>query len=511
MPESLIEEPRARTQQPVLEISNISKTFGGTRALKSFSMDVLPGEVHAFVGQNGSGKSTLVKILSGFHKADDDPSTSVLVDGEPISLHDSAASYEAGLRFVHQDLGLVGTLNAIENLALGRGFDRGFGGRIRWKQERIRAQESLAALGLSFDVTVPVSQLQASERTGIAVARALDNLDGVKLLVIDEPTATLPQTEVTVLFDAIERVRRLGIGVIYISHRLEEIFAIANRVTILRDGDFIATRQVSELDTDELITLMLGREERQESHRSTADAFGAVVLDVKDLAGTTLQGIDFEVRAGEVLGVAGLTGSGRDELSTLLFGGEQRGGTVTVAGVEVPQNDPPAAMKAGIGFVPPDRHRQSALQDKTVAFNCTISDLKPVEGPFGKLRVKAELAEVQNWIDSLDVKPKAHDALFGQLSGGNQQKVVFARWLRRSPSVLLLDEPTQGVDIAAKATIHRLARKAAEDGAAVLMASSDEVELCAICDRVIVLSDGDIVGELTGDDITPERILKLHH
>lgn len=511
MAENGVAQSPAETRTPVLEITNISKTFGGTRALKSFSMDVLPGEIHAFVGQNGSGKSTLVKILSGFHRADQNEDSSVLVDGEPINLHDSNASYEAGLRFVHQDLGLVGTLNAMENLALGRGFDRGFAGRIRWKQERDRAQESLAALGLAFDVTVPVSQLQAAERTGIAVARALDNLDGVKVLVIDEPTATLPQTEVSVLFDAIEHVRNLGIGVIYISHRLEEIFAIADRVTILRDGDYIGTHRVSELDTDRLITLMLGREERQQSHRSSADEFGPVVLEARELAGSILQGIDFQVRKGEVLGVAGLTGSGRDELSALVFGAEPRGGTVTLDGQAVPANDPPAAMRAGMGFVPPDRHRQSALQDKTVAFNCTISDLKPIEGPLGKLNLRKEFSEVQSWIDSLSVRPNAHDALFGQLSGGNQQKIVFARWLRRSPSLLLLDEPTQGVDIAAKATIHRLARKAAEDGAAVLIASSDEVELCAICDRVIVLSDGEIVGELTGDEITPERILKLHH
>jgi ribose transport system ATP-binding protein len=492
-----------------LEIEHVSKTFGGTRALQDFSLTVAPGEVHAIVGQNGSGKSTLVKGLSGYHAVDDDDASSVIVAGRPVQLHDSDASRSAGLRFVHQDLGLVSDLNAIENLALGRGYRSGFGGKIHWKQEAERARQSLREIGFTFDVLAPVRTLQASERTGIAVARAIDGLEDVRVLVIDEPTATLPQAEVAVLFAAIERVRARGVGIIYISHRLEEIFAIANRVTVLRDGRRIGTYAIDEIDADQLITRMLGDEnvvtKRERRHESQD-----VVLSVEGLCGATVLDVDMSIQAGEIVGIAGLTGSGRDEFSSLLFGARPREGTVRIAGREVPPNSPAAAIRAGVGFVPPDRRGQAALDDMTVEVNCTITDLRRHSGPLGRLRRSAERREVEKWIHSLNIRPPRLDALFAGLSGGNQQKVILARWLRMAPRLLLLDEPTQGVDVAAKAAIHQFAIQVADGGAAVLVASSDEEELCALCDRVLVLRDGEISGEVSGEAMTPKNILRLH-
>lgn len=496
-------------RRPLLEVRNASKTFGATLALDSVDLDVYAGEVHAVVGQNGSGKSTLVKILSGFHAVDADEETSVLIDGEAVHVHDAAASRRAGLRFVHQDLGLVQDMNAVENLALGRGFSTGPSGRIDWKKERRIAEQRVAALGYSFDVRKPVRSLQAAERTGIAVARAIADVDETRVLVVDEPTATLPQGEVGVLFDAIERVRATGVGIIYISHRLDEVFEIANRVTVLRNGNRIGTYQVTELDEARLISLMVGNENLRAQRASGQRARGAAVLEAREICGLHSLDVDLTAYAGEILGVAGLTGSGREELMSLIFGGEPRTGTVLINGNELTANSPIAAIRAGVAFVPPDRHQQGSIEIMSVRENCTLTDLRRHSRTLGALSRKSESVEIQNWIETLDIRPNAPDALFPSLSGGNQQKVVIAKWLRMKPVVMLLDEPTQGVDVGAKSAIHELAREVATSGAAVVVASSDELELCDICDRVLVLRNGEISGELAGDSLTPEEIVRL--
>lgn len=496
--------------QPVLRVKNISKTFGATRALDSVSLDVYAGEVHAVVGQNGSGKSTLVKILSGFHTVDDDDRASVEVAGESIDLHDAEASTRAGLRFVHQDLGLVHTLNTVENLALGRGFrTEGFAGRISWRREREYARARMRALGYSFDVTVPVGELQAAERAGIAVARAIEDMDLARLLVIDEPTASLPQTEVGVLFNAIERVRSQGVGVIYISHRLDEVFDIGNRVTVLRDGRRVGAYAVTEIDQRKLISLMVGGVDLRATGHDRSKVSSDAVLEVRGVCGTTVLDLDFTASSGEVLGIAGLTGSGREEILSLIFGATHRSGRVAVEGVEIAPGSPTVAIDAGVAFVPPDRRGQGSVTTMNVRENCTMTDLTRHSRATGALRRRAEKAEVEGWIESLDVRPNWPEADFDALSGGNQQKVVIAKWLRMDPKILLLDEPTQGVDVGAKAAIHARARDAASKGAAVVVASSDEVELCDVCDRVLVLRDGELSGELTRGEMTPESIASL--
>jgi ribose transport system ATP-binding protein len=492
--------------QQVVTIRGLSKTFPGTKALDNVDFDVRAGEVHALVGQNGSGKSTLIKVLAGYHQPD--PGTEIRLGGEPVDLHNTIASHDAGFRFVHQDLGLVEMLSTVENLTLGRELDTAFGGRIRWGAERRDAERRMRALGYDFDVRRPVADLGAAERTGIAIARALWDWEEARALVVDEPTASLPREEVKTLFEALNRVRQRGLGVIYVSHRLDEIFTIGDRVTVLRDGRRVGTWDIEELEQDRLVSLMVGGEELRPPHDRVFRGSHDVALEARRLRGVEVDNIDIEAKRGEVLGFAGLTGSGREEVLPLLFGTAARGGDVRLDGHLVPCN-PRVAMAAGMALVPADRRAEGAVVGLSVRENCTLTDLKRHSGRSWLLNRSGERAEVREWVERLDIRPPRPDAIFGTLSGGNQQKVVLAKWLRRKPRALLLDEPTQGVDVHAKATIHALAREVAAEGAVVLIASSDDTELCDICDRVLVMRNGAVVAEVEGDRLTPEELGRL--
>jgi ribose transport system ATP-binding protein len=488
----------------VLTIRGLSKTFPGTKALDRVDFDVRRGEVHALIGQNGCGKSTLIKVLAGYHQPD--PGTGIELAGKQVELRDTSASHNAGLRFVHQDLGLVETLSAVENLTLGREVATAFGGRIRWGDERRDAEQRLRALGYEFDVRRPVAELSAAERTGIAIVRALWDWEEARVLVVDEPTASLPREEVKMLFEALRRVRAKGLGVIYVSHRLDEIFAIGDRVTILRDGRGVGTWDVGDVDQDRLVSLMVGGEQLRPTHVRAYDGGREVALEVRGLCGLEVDNVDLDGRRGEVIGIAGLTGSGRGEILPLLFGAVSRAGSVRVDGQKVAPG-PRGAMAAGVALVPADRRGAGAIVGLGVRENCTLTDLQRHSSrTTAWLDRSGERAEVGDWIERLDVRPRRTEAVFGTLSGGNQQKVVLAKWLRRRPCVLLLDEPTQGVDVHAKATIHGLARDAAAAGAVVVIASSDDTELCDTCDRVLVMRDGQVVVEVDGDRLTPEDL-----
>ena len=480
---------------PLLSIRSLSKRFGGTLALDHFDLDVRAGEVHALVGQNGSGKSTFIKVLAGFHEPD--PGAVIEIDGSKASFHTPAASLAAGLRFVHQDLGLVPTMNTVENLSLGFGYDTGFAGRIHWRRAGDTARARMRALGYNVDVRRPVQDLAAAERTGVAIARALATAELARVLIVDEPTAVLPRAEVGLLFDAITRVRELGLGVIYVSHRLDEVFTIADRVTVLRDGQRVGTYPVHDLDEARLVELMVGSESLVATDSVAANICGDELLHVGRLAGSRVKDVTFGVGSGEIVGLAGLTGSGREEILRLIFGADPAvGGAVHVAGVPLAPPSPSAAMAAGVGFVPSDRHTAGSVVAMKVRENLTLTDVRRHTGRFGRLRRRDERSEVGEWIARLQISPADPDVPFSSLSGGNQQKVVMAKWLRMKPKVLLLDEPTQGVDVHAKAIIHRMAREAATSGAAVVIASSDDDELCDTCDRVLVLRDGHVAAEL---------------
>jgi ribose transport system ATP-binding protein len=486
-----------------LKVTTMSKTFGGQRALKSVSLTIEPGEIRALVGQNGCGKSTLIKILAGFHLPDEGGSAEV--GGTPLVLGSGTASEAAGLRFVHQDLGLVGNLDTVDNLALGLGY-QSYSGVIRWADERKRAREAINALGYDFDVRRPVAGLAMSERTAVAIARALSGEGSEpKLLILDEPTANLPAAEAQRLYQLIHRVSATGLAVLFVSHHFDEVFELAQSVTVLRDGEHVVTRPVEGLTEPELIELVIGRTLEEFHHDAVAAEHGELVLECVGLRGDSVHGVDVKVHAGEIVGVAGITGSGREHLATMIFGGQWRDGEVKVAGHHLHRSRPDLSMGMGLGLVPAERHANAAFLASTLRENVTL--VEPGRHMRGwVLRQRSERTDVSAWLDKLDVRPRNTEFSMAQLSGGNQQKVVLARWLRKQPKVLILDEPTQGVDVGAKSDIHRLVDEAATLGTGVLVLSTDHEELVRLCHRVLVLRNGRVVEELAGSRLSSDTI-----
>lgn len=489
-----------------LRIEHLSKTFPGQVALDDVSLDVAAGEVHALVGQNGSGKSTLIKILAGYHQPDPGPARA-WVEGAPLTLGDGPHATEAGIRFVHQDLGLVGMLNATENIALTAGYETGFGGRIHWRDEVKRTRESLDILGLGhLDIDAPVDVLPPSHRTAIAIARALVGWeDGASLLILDEPTATLPGDDVERLFEVIHRLKERGVSILYVSHHLDEVFELADRVTVLRDGRKVATVPVTDLDHMGLVQLIVGH--RVETTLATEATVGrAPVLSVRGLRGGNVIDVDLDVAPGEIVGFAGITGSGREHVLGLLAGQLPRvGGDVVLDGTPIDNYRPGQSIHAGIAFVPAERGLRGTIGSMNVRENLSLCDV----GRYfvaGRLRRRAEVDETLEWIRRLSIKTAGTEVPIGALSGGNQQKVMFGKALRLAPKLLLLDEPTQGIDIGAKEQIHRLIEEAAAQHVATLVASTDTDELVRLCHRVVVITDGRVRTTLVGENIATERI-----
>ena len=488
----------------VLRIEHLSKTFPGQVALSDVGLDVGAGEVHALVGQNGSGKSTLIKVLAGYHQPDSGAGQA-WVNGTPLTLGDGQAAAAAGIRFVHQDLGLVGSISTVENIALSNGYQTGRGRRIHWRDEVRRTREALSRLGLTdIDVKAPVSSLPPSQRTAVAIARALVGWeDGATLLVLDEPTATLPGDDVARLFEVIHRLKIRGVSILYVSHHLDEVFELADRVTVLRDGQNAGTTRVSDLDHMGLVELIVGHH-IETTTATESNVSGAPLLTVRDLRGGTVHGVDFDVYPGEIVGLAGITGSGREHVLALIVGQIPRDtGDVVLDGTQIANYQPRQAIDTGVAFVPAERGVRGTVLPMNVRENLSLCDLKR-HFVGGRLRRKAEVGETKQWIDRLSIKTSSTEALIGSLSGGNQQKVMFGKALRLSPKLLLLDEPTQGIDIGAKDQIHRLVDDVS--GRATLVASTDTDELVRLCHRVIVLANGRVKTTLVGDHITTERI-----
>ncbi len=486
----------------LLNVRSISKTFPGQVALDSARFELRSREVHALVGQNGSGKSTLIKLLSGYIKADHGADVDLF--GRPVDLwHRDERSIR--VRVVHQDLGLVDTLSAVENLGLGHGYETGVSGRIRWRRENARAQEALSAFGVTPDVRLPVGALSAAERAAVAIVRALRDLADEGILILDEPTASLNRDEVDALFQAVRAAARRGVGVIFVSHLIEEVLDLADRVTVLRDGKVVASGvPTSTLDQDALVHHIVG-DSVEFGTRPVRAALGHPRLEVENLVGTTLRGVSLTVRAGEVVGVAGLLGSGRDELPGAVFGATPRFmGKILVDKFRVFAS-PTESIRASMAFVPADR-KTSGLQPRHRAFeHITLPRLGPLQR-WGKLLHKRVEGDARDWANRVDLQPLDIHRRMEKFSGGNQQKAVLARWLRTKPSVLLLSEPTQGVDVGAKSVIYELIDKAAADKVAVLVASSDAGELVRLCDRVLVMRGGQVVSELSAGQLTEARV-----
>lgn len=491
-------------REQVLSVRRLSKAFPGTLALDQVSLGFAPGEVHGLVGHNGSGKSTLIKILAGC--LDPEPGAEITVKGERLASGSPGASFQAGCRFVHQDLGLVDGLSVADNMALVGGWSTRLG-TIRGRAARARATEALALLGIDVDPGRPVGELPPAMRTSIAVARALlpDERARTAVLVLDEPTATLPLPEAEELHALIRRVAAQGIGVLFVSHRLEEVLDLTDRVTVLRNGREIFTRPARDLSQQELVTAMLGFElehvlapQRDPSGAGPA----APVLEVEGLSSALLVDVGFTVRAGRIVGVAGIEGSGRDELLPTVFGARpRRAGAIRVEGEVIGGAGPRASIDAGIAYVPADREHLAALPGLSARENITIADLAPLCRA-GRVRRSAESREVGEWFDRLAVRPAgAQEASFEAFSGGNRQKLVLARALRCHPKVLLLEEPSQGVDVGAQALLHQQIVDFAATGRGVLLSSSDTDELARLCHQVLVVRRGRIVAELRDEQV----------
>ena len=491
---------------PLLDMRGIVKTFPGVRALDGVDLVVRPGEVHCLLGQNGAGKSTLIKVLAGAHRPDEGE---IRWNGEEVSLANPDAAITLGISTIYQELDLVAGLTVAENIFLGHEKSRG--GLVKRAETRKAARLLLARLGHSeIRADREVGTLPASGQQIVSMARALSH--DTRLIVMDEPSAALDQQEVQTLFRVMRDLTAQGVAVVYISHRLEEIRQVGDRVTVLKDGRTVATDLPAKTtSTSELIRLMTGRDiEYVFPERPKADTSAATVLEVEGLSVTkAFADVSFTVAAGEIVGLAGLVGSGRSEILETVYGARKpSGGTVTVDGQRLRGGSVGAAVKAGIGFAPEERKSQGLLLDQSVSQNITLSTLSRF-AKAGFLSASAERASATKWTEALDVRPPGVNRPVRNLSGGNQQKVVLARWLLRECRVLLLDEPTRGVDVGARSEIYALIRSLAAQGLAVVVVSSEVEEVLGLSDRVLVISEGRVVHEGPAAEIDEHRVLDL--
>jgi rhamnose transport system ATP-binding protein len=490
----------------LLTATAIRKSFSGVHALRGVSFELAAGEVHALVGENGAGKSTLIRIITGAERAD---AGTLAIDGQPVDLaHLTPSRARAlGIAVIYQQPALFPDLTISENIALT--LDTGHAWRpIDWGARQRRAADLLARAGAAIDPSRPAGSLSMPEQQLVEIARAIGA--DARVILMDEPTASLTDREVHRLFDVIDSLRQAGVAILYISHRLEEIFTLADRITVLRDGRTIATAPRASLTTDEVVRHMVGRELSTVFPKRAVPP-GDIALDVRDLSSVEagVRDVSFEVRRGEILGIAGLVGSGRTELAELIFGLRLADrGTILVDGHPVAISGPDDAMASGLAYVPEDRRRHGVVLDMSVAANTSMTDLAAVSR-FGLVRPGAERALARRFVADLQIKTPGIDAAVNTLSGGNQQKVALARWLARNPSVLILDEPTQGVDVGAKAEIHGLMQEMAARGMAIIMISSELPEILGMSDRIAVMRDGTIAAILDRAGVTPERILAL--
>ncbi|HTX86117.1 MAG TPA: sugar ABC transporter ATP-binding protein [Streptosporangiaceae bacterium] len=495
-----------------LVANGVSKTFGTSKVLVDIDLTVDGGSVHALLGQNGSGKSTFIKILSGYHRPD--PGGEVRVGGRELHLGTVGAAHALGARFVHQELGLVDSLSITDNLALGSGFPVRYGTIMRASFDA-SATEDLAVVGLDVNPQMPVERLSPAERMLVAMARALraEKAGPVTLLVLDEVTAALAKREVERVMTAIKTVTARGVGVLYVTHRLQEVIDLADEVTVLRDGHRDTQAKVSGLDKASLVRLLVGHEVAEPGRQPppVGPRIESEAMTVRGLKSPSLHGVDLQIRAGEVVGIAGLMGSGREDLLGTIFGVQRpSAGSVAGPGFSICAGKPRECLAAGIAYVSHSRQLSTA-GSLTARENLTLGDLSAVWRP-PLLRHKRERAETLVWFRKLGVSPgDAVDRPLWTFSGGNQQKIAIARWLRCRPRVLLIDEPSQGVDAEARAGLHDLLLGAAREGAAVVTSSSDVEELVGLCDRVLVMRDGRVAAEVTERERTTERVTSLLH
>ncbi|TQL40405.1 monosaccharide ABC transporter ATP-binding protein (CUT2 family) [Homoserinimonas aerilata] len=488
--------------QPLLQLSGASKTFGPVIALAEGTVEIRAGEIHALVGENGAGKSTLVKILAGVHAPD---RGEFLVDGKPVHFRSVSDSKAAGISVIYQEPTLFPDLTVAENIFIGR-QPTGRGGLISRAEMRRRASELFATLGVPIDPDRIAEGLSIADQQIIEIAKAI-SLDAT-VLVMDEPTAALSGVEVDRLFSVARSLRDKGAGILFISHRFEEVFDLCDRITVMRDGHYIQVHNTADVTVQAIVKEMVGRELGELFPKETAE-IGDVVLKVDSLSSAgTFTDINFEIRAGEIVALSGLVGAGRTEVARAVFGIDPYdSGTVTVGGRKLKPRSPRDAIAAGIGFVPEDRRKQGLVLDLPVSRNVTLT-LRNSLARFGLISGRREHAAAEDWSQRLQVKTASQDLPVSTLSGGNQQKVVLAKWLATSPRLLIVDEPTRGIDVGTKAEVHRLLSELAGRGIAILMISSELPEVLGMADRVLVMHEGRITAELSRADATAELVMQ---
>ena len=485
----------------ILSLKGITKEFPGVKALDDVTINVERGTIHGLVGENGAGKSTLIKVLAGIYRPD---AGEIVLEGQPRRFSSPIEARAAGVSVVHQEIKLAEPLSVAENMFLGNVMMKGR--LVDWKGMRQRAKEIVDDLGMDIDVNAQVSSLTVAKKQIVEIMHAINN--NSRILVMDEPSAVLTNRELDVMFRIVRQLREKGITIIYISHRLDEVFDLCDNVSVLRDGKHIDTLPIEQITRQGLINMMVGREMGQEYPKEPG-TIGDTILKVEHLTRGILQDISFEVRAGEVFGISGLVGAGRTELARAILGIDKpQSGEVYVRGRKVNYRRFSDAIKDGLGLIPEDRKLQGLVQIMTVERNTTLVNL-PRISPGGVLRKGLESRYSAEYAKKLRVMTPSMDTEVQYLSGGNQQKVVVAKWLFREAEILFLDEPTRGIDVGAKAEIYRLINEMVKEGKTVIMISSEMPELLGMCDRIMVMHEGHKMGELTAEEATQEKIMAL--
>jgi len=484
----------------MLTLKNITKTYPGVVALSNVSVSFEQGEVHAVMGENGAGKSTMIKIISG--AINPDPGGEIIFDDKTYTQMTPALSAENGVAVIYQDINLVTPMTVAENMFMGRKMGKGYSKRRLNKL----AQEIFDEYGFQLDPGMRVERLSPANQQMVEIARAISN--NAKIMIMDEPTAPLAAAEVELLFSIIEKLKAKGVTVIYISHRMDEVFQITERVTVLRDGQFVATINTAETNRQQLVNLMVGRE-LNENFPTRKTPVGDVILEAKNLTGNSVENISFQLHRGEILGFAGLVGAGRSETMELICGAKKMdSGEVWMGGQKMHITSPAAAIEHGIGLIPEDRKEQGVILFNTVKFNTSLSAAHKMT-KFGFISGKKNKEMAEKYRQTLRIKVPHIDQMVVNLSGGNQQKVVLAKTLAADPDVIIFDEPTKGIDVGAKQEIYNLMNELVAQGKAIIMVSSDMEEILGMSDRIIVLHEGLVSGELKRDEFSQERVLQL--
>ena len=485
----------------ILTLKNITKEFPGVKALDDVTINIERGTIHGLVGENGAGKSTLIKILAGIYQPN---KGEIILDGKPCRFNSPIEARRAGISVVHQEIKLAEPLSVAENMFLGNVQLKN--GLVDWKGMRRRAREIVEDLGMDIDINAQVSSLTVAKKQIVEIMHAINN--NSRILIMDEPSAVLTDRELEVMFRIVKQLRDKGITIIYISHRLDEIFGLCSNVSVLRDGRHIDTIPVASIDRQGLINMMVGREMGQEYPKEVGNV-GGTILEVKNLSRGILQDISFEVKSGEVFGISGLVGAGRTELARAILGIDKpESGEVYVRGKKVHYRTFADAIRDGLGLIPEDRKLQGLVQIMSVKRNTTLVNMKRVLRA-GVISSSLEETLSKEYADKLHVVTPSMETEVQYLSGGNQQKVVIAKWLFQNSEILFLDEPTRGIDVGAKAEIYRLINRMAKEGKTIIMISSEMPELLGMCDRIMVMHEGHKMGELNAAEATQEKIMAL--